>query len=150
MTQTIPGWTAQSQTLGYATGAGTWSPPAGVAQHSGAPIPPNAEFFGLPPNEIGAVRSAQTTLTVSKRPWSMAARIALGLGITATIVGGFIASLIANSPRGRPVFANGDRTFQVVLPTLIAVVVTGIVLRLTRFRQVCTYVGTHGVARHSL
>ena len=54
-----------------------WVPSDGVTRHSGDPIALTADFFAEPPDVIGEVISAETSLTTDQRPWKLVSRLAL-------------------------------------------------------------------------
>src|SRR4051794_39235778 len=99
MTQTQPYGPPAPVALNYARRASLWAPPPGVLSHGEAPIPADAEFFVPPPPQIGAVQSAATTLTLSKGPWPVAARLGLGFGVTVAVAA-LAAWIIGSNSRG--------------------------------------------------
>jgi hypothetical protein len=67
-----------------------WSPPPTVTEHNGDRLDPELEFFVAPPAEIGAVRSAHTSLKKGERARPTPIRAAVGLGVGAV---GFLLSM---------------------------------------------------------
>src|SRR5438477_10601031 len=70
------------------TGSGAWTPPANVTEHDGNPLSPQQDFFVTPPPEIGAIKTAHSSLTRGKKV-SLARRIlwaafwfAIGFGLS--------------------------------------------------------------------
>jgi hypothetical protein len=110
-----------------------------VQNHGGLPIPDNAEFFAPPPEEIGPVISAHTTLRQGVEPTSMGARL-LGGG-AAALLGLLIGALIINGAGVKSAFWV---FFLCVVPALCAF---GIALLATGFTHTCTYIGREGVAK---
>jgi hypothetical protein len=114
---------------------------AKLTNHGGGPVSPDSDFFAEPPPEIGPVFSAYTSLTTSKRPWSLGARLVLtGL---AGLVGLGIGSLVVVFARPREEF------WQFFCPTVGSVVGVAICRALTRFSHTCSYVGRDGIAKFS-
>lgn len=109
----------------------TWAPPPGVTRHAGVPTEPDADFFADPPEEIGEVLSAESTLKTTKRPWKATSRFVL-----AGLIGWCGAMLL-------PLFGVQETAWEVVLFLLIAL----IVWYLTRFDHTCSFVGKNGLAR---
>ena len=48
----------------------SWTPSPTLNKHSGEPLASDADFFVPPPEVIGEIRSAHTTLVASKQPYS--------------------------------------------------------------------------------
>jgi len=53
--------------------------PDEIKNHGGDFLPDDADFFVDPPEEIGPVLSAYSTLRQGKKPWPLWLRVALGL-----------------------------------------------------------------------
>jgi hypothetical protein len=112
-----------------------------LTNHGGGPLPASSDFFALPPDEIGPVVSAHTTLFAGKRPRSPGVRlIASGL---AGLVGLAAGSLIVILFRPRA------ELWHILWPSAGSLL--GVILGrvLTRFVHVCSYVGRDGVARYT-
>src|SRR5436305_1458122 len=77
------GESSESATL--ADEAPAWTPGPDVLNHAGDPIAADADFFAPPPDEIGTVITAHSTLRRGQRPFSAPARGAL------MFVPGFVA-----------------------------------------------------------
>jgi hypothetical protein len=107
--------------------------------HAGGRLSPQVDFFAPPPEEIGPVTSAQSTLQRGKEPWSAGARLVLaGLaGMAGLLLGAVLVFVL----RVRSDF------WQVVWPFGGGALSLAVALHLTRFRHTCTYVGQEGVAR---
>jgi hypothetical protein len=108
-----------------------WSPPAGAGTHAGGAIGPEMDFFIPPPEEIGAVVSAHSTLRRDQRPLSPSARTAV------VFLPGFAAMVAL------PYVGVTDAAWQV--GAFLALV--ALLGYLTRFAHACTYVGKEGIAR---
>ena len=116
-----------------------WSPPEGVTRHSGDPVVADADFFAAPPEEIGEVISAESTLASGRRPWKTASRVALsGLVAWAIAMGAGFFLEQANP---------ADLGFARFLEGLIGLIVFPLIWIATRFHHSCSYVGKLGLAR---
>lgn len=107
-----------------------WTPTDEVRHHNGDPLPLDLVFFAPPPEEIGPIFTAHSTLKVGKRPRSVTSRFLLAGGLGSLAAVG--VSYFDSSP---------------VWPVLAFLVVAGVVLLLTRFSHRVDYVGRDGVAR---
>jgi hypothetical protein len=110
-----------------------------VPNHAGEPLPADADFFALPPDEIGPIVSAYTTLRQGKQPLSTGARL-IGLGF-AGLAGLGVGVLLVTLAQVRSEF------WQVVWPLGGGVACLALALWATGFTHTCTYVGQEGVAR---
>jgi hypothetical protein len=110
-----------------------------LANHGGGPLPGDSDFFADPPEAIGPVLSAHTTLTARKQPWRSGGRLILAgiVGLAGLLVGAVIVVLA--TPRGD--------FWQILWPTVGSLLGVGIAYGVTRFSHVCTYVGRDGVAK---
>lgn len=111
-----------------------------VRNHGGGSLSPKDEFFADPPEEIGKVFSAHTTLRKGTEPMAPGAR--LTWAIVAGGVGLAIGLVIALAIKKAPVL-------QLFIPLSLGGLGLGIVLWATRFKHHCTYTGSEGVARFS-
>ena len=128
---------------GYAE---AWSPGDGVTAHNGATLPTNHDFFQAPPNEIGAVISAYSTLSVGQQPWSTAVRGILVAGTTSLIYGLlYWASSGEHRPQDPPWYF-----FAIIMPSFVIAFTIWIIVWFTRFRHRCSYVGKVGAALYQL
>ena len=119
-----------------------WTPVATVQTHAGTPLSLEDDFFAAPPAEIGAISTAQTTLTRAMRPWHWITRLLLVAGVAFAVT----AALLIVFRHGIGKDVEGE-----ALVVLIGVAVGAIVvLPLTRFAHVATFVGSAGVARYRL
>ena len=109
-----------------------------IRNHGGASLSAKDEFFVDPPEEIGPVISAYTTLRKGAEPMSQGARLgtAIVAGMVALIIGVVIALALKNAP-----------ALQILIPLSLGGAALGIALWATSFKHHCTYVGRDGVAR---
>ncbi|MCY2962422.1 MAG: hypothetical protein NT069_02015 [Planctomycetota bacterium] len=116
-----------------------WVPGDDVVAHNGDPLPEDLDFFADPPEEIGEVYTAWSTLTDGKAPWGVMLRL-----IFAAMLGG--ASFLALFLLFHFVFDWSPLVsgLGAVIGSAVAGVVTIIA---TGFRGACTYVGEAGIAR---
>jgi hypothetical protein len=110
-----------------------------LPNHGGDPLPRNADFFVEPPDEIGEIKSAHTTLRHGQAPWALAPRLLLAGGIALAVALGAFALLHAAKAR--------NLAWLVLLPGGVGLLALAVVMHLTRFVHSCTYVGKEGVAR---
>jgi hypothetical protein len=111
-----------------------------IRNHGGGTIHPRDDFFVSPPEEIGEVTSAYTSLRKDVNPMSPGAR--LTSAIIAGVVGLAIGLAIA--------FSIKNKALQVILPLGLATIGLLIVIFATGFRHSSTYVGKEGVARYKV
>ncbi len=112
-----------------------WDPHEDVVTHGASEIPANMHFFRDPPDDIGEVKTAWSTLEHGKRPMAMGTRFFVGC-ITAVIIIA-LGVLIGESP------------FDIIC--YIAGPVTGICIwAALGFKHTCSYVGAEGMARYVL
>jgi hypothetical protein len=108
-----------------------------IRNHAGSPLSPKDDFFVGPPEEIGDVISAYTSLRKGVEPMTPGAR--LGGAIVAGVVGLALGIVIA--------LAIKNAFFQIVVPLSLGGLGLAIVLFATGFKHTCTYAGKDGVAR---
>jgi hypothetical protein len=114
--------------------------PGVIPDHRGNPPQPPFLLFVEPSPEIGAIKSAESTVRQGGGPMSMTRRLIIALG-----VGGGILVLIASLA-----LLDHDRAEANAIQLLayfLAIVGFLVALFLTRFRATCTYVGMNGVER---
>ncbi|CAK9002499.1 Uncharacterized protein SCF082_LOCUS7371 [Durusdinium trenchii] len=69
-----------------------WTPPEGIPGHAGTPIPSDLDFFEPPPEEIGEIVSAWSSLSTDKEPmgptlrWILAFVIGVGGWLGGTLL----------------------------------------------------------------
>jgi F0F1-type ATP synthase assembly protein I len=116
----------------------SWTPPQGLTNHADVELKGDIDLFAPPPDEIGEVLSANSTLKQGTQPWALATRLALGfmVGSILGVIAFFAIMLIEGLPEW--MFIIGAIGFGA--GCLITVLVTG-------FSHTCTYVGREGCAR---
>jgi len=110
-----------------------------VHDHADGRLPPDADFFADPPPQLGALRSADTTLREGVPPWPPWLRLLLLAGLGG-VGGGAGAELVRAWPSPVP-------ALNWLLPAVPAAVAVLAGWSLTRFRHACSYVGSGGLAR---
>ncbi len=116
---------------------GSWTPPEDVKDHAGVAIPPSADFFCDPPEEIGEVLSAFTTMKKTDQPTSLAVRLVIAFFAGAVgLVLGILIAINITTP-----------FWQVFWTVGLTGLGLGITLLMTGFSHTCTYVGREGVAK---
>ena len=108
--------------------------------HSGDVIGPHADFFVPPPDGIGPVISASTTLTTDQQPFNLVAASALRL--LAGAVPAFLFVWIMQSAFGYKV----DAFSRYALATALGLVGVAVAVYFTQFHHTCSYVGRDGIA----
>jgi hypothetical protein len=121
------------------TAAQVWTPPTDVTRHAGTAIPADMDFFAAPPQDIGTIITADSTLKTDSEPLSTPARIGWAVligAITVVIVG------------------LGLRFFNIQLNLAILITLTGIIAVLAYmgigFGGQCSFVGDRGIAEFTL
>ncbi len=119
-----------------------WRPEAGLTDHAGRPIAADWEFFVAPPPEIGAIRSAHTTLRTDMQPRSIGTRLGY---LLLSLLGGVALSFVLRR------VLSPDREFApdlLVAIVMVAALLVGVAIFVrTRFRHCCTFVGEQGLLR---
>ncbi len=113
-----------------------------LPDHSGQQRGAEAEFFAEPPAEIGKVRSAESTLKPGRQPMALPLRL-----LIAGILGGGIVSGGYWLARDA---GQADRDTYQILGWVFGMMAVGVVLLITRFKVVCSFVGEQGVAKFTL
>lgn len=117
----------------------SWEPPDDLQTHSGEEIDRDADFFADPPEELGELLSAHTTLTFGKEPVSLPVRLVVSL---------LVAMLGAAVGTGIVVAAGVETVFwMLVWPVGLALIGGAIALLFMGFSHTCTYVGREGVVK---
>ena len=116
-----------------------WTPPPGVTDHLGEPLGFDADFFVPPPPEIGAIRTADTSLALGGQGLSQWLRVerTLAVGLFAGSVAWLLMKLA--EPRDESAWWIGG----VLCGWGAGLLAWG----KERYRHACYYVGAHGVAR---
>jgi len=119
-----------------------WRPDEQISRHAGVPLETETEFFVGPPQDIGQVITADSTLRLGKQPIPPFLRCVLSL-----LIGGAVVLLIV----GIAVMAGLMLDVIIILLGFMgALVVAAIAFFLMRFKHVCSFVGTAGLARYTL
>jgi hypothetical protein len=113
--------------------------PRPLANHVGEPLSEDADFFAPPPEEIGPIVSAHTTLRRTHKPTSAGVRL-ISAGVCGLIGLGIGAAVVA-------VFNIRGDFWQVLWLLGGGLAALGGVLWWTHFKHTCTYVGQEGIAR---
>jgi hypothetical protein len=119
-----------------------WTPSAEETGHGGLAIPAECIFFTAPPEGIGKVLSAWSTLRPGQRPWTPLER-AIGVGIFPTVFIVLAIVTFCRTTEFTPRWFAGLGCFG-----LLAAYLTGGVWFLSQlhFSPVCTFVGDRGIA----
>lgn len=121
-----------------------WLPPPTVTEHTGEPLSPKYDFFASPPDEIGEIRSAYSSLKKGEQFNTLRARLR-GVAVVAAFG---VAVAIGLELAARVLTSLAEETH---LPRAFWAAVPGAALgvllwRLTRSRGLCNYVGSTGCA----
>jgi hypothetical protein len=113
-----------------------WAP--AVTDHMGVPLPDDRDFFAAPPQEIGKVLSAWSTLGTQKQPMHAGWRafwmvVVAGLGAAVGLWLVKVADLWGTA-------------WAVFWPVFLAAAGAAIVWVSSGFGHTCTFVGTEGIA----
>lgn len=121
-----------------------WSPPEDVTLHNGEKITDDMEFFAGPPDEIGKVFTAWSSLTAGKAEMNSASRWLIRVGITGACatVGYYIGDAL-RGPFDGPAQTYILGGLGLLLGLLVAFLMTG-------FSHKCSFVGEAGFAEWSL
>lgn len=121
-----------------------WLPPPAVTEHTGEPLSPQFDFFASPPDEIGEIRSAYSSLKKGEQFNTLRARLR-GVAVVAAFgvavaIGLELAAHVLTSLAQE---THLPRAFWAAVPGAAF----GMLLwRLTRSRGLCNYVGSTGCA----
>jgi hypothetical protein len=121
-----------------------WSPPEEVTLHNGEKIPDSMEFFASPPEEIGEVLTAWSSLGAGKAEMNSASRwlIRIGVAGACTTVGYYIGDAL-RGPADGPTQTFILAALGLLLGVLLAVIFTG-------FKHTCSFVGAAGFSEWTL
>jgi hypothetical protein len=115
-----------------------------VMSHAGTPLDPDLVLFCEPPESIGEVQTAWTTLQYGKQPKPMILRLGVALALTAACP---VFAVVVSRAAG---LNNIDPAWLIGSSLIVGLVLGGIALAATRFKHVCSYVGTAGMSRHTI
>jgi hypothetical protein len=119
-----------------------WQPHEQIVRHAGMPLESETEFFVAPPQDIGEVITADSTLRYGKQPISPLLRCVLSLVLGAALVL-FVGGIVVMSD------LKLDPSI-ILLGCLGGFVVAAIAFFTMGFKHVCTFVGAAGIARYTL
>lgn len=117
-----------------------WVPPAELTGHDSSAIPKDRVFFAKPPETIGRVVSAWSTLRAGKRRRPVG-KCSLWAGSIAGVL--VLLGEFAWVPLVSPRSADAVRLFVNILAAVVALIVF---FAMFRFRAQCTFVGEDGIA----
>ena len=118
----------------------TWQPDPEVTSHAGEPLSDQLHFLHPPPDEIGEVITAFSTLKKGKKPMPLATRQLVILAPGALVLLGILQVQ-------KQIFPN-ETLRDSLWPGMIGGMFVALIMYLvTRFRHTMTYVGRAGVAR---
>ena len=121
-----------------------WNPPPAVTEHLGAPLAPDRDFFVAPPADIGAIRTAYTTLKKGVRSKPMPVRVAMSLAYGSV---GFLLALGLQSLTGILMLPSDlTGTPPVLWEAILALPVAYLGWRESAFRHSCSFAGELGCA----
>ncbi len=115
-----------------------WTPAPDIVDHLDCAISPSWDFFAPPPENIGRLYTAASTLTKEEEPWSMASRAMLAGGI-------FLVCTVITFGIG--IAFQWDPVAYLVVGPAIGGVGGLIAWFCTSFEHAVTYVGEEGCAR---
>jgi len=121
-----------------------WNPPPEVTEHNGEPLGPNLDFFQAPPAEIGAIRSAHTSLQkgVRERPVPLRATLALvagAVGFLLTLGFDYLTKILL-------VLSDMTRTPLILWEIIFIPLWVWLGWRKSGFKHFCTFAGESGCA----
>jgi len=121
-----------------------WNPPPDVTEHNGEPLAPDLDFFLAPPAEIGAIRTAHTSLKKGVRERPVPLRVVLALAAGAV---GFLLTL-GFDHLTKILLVISDITRTPVLLWEVVFVPLWVYLgwRKWGFKHFCTFSGEYGCA----
>ncbi len=115
------------------TSGASWQPHTNLISHAGLPLTVDADFFISPPSQIGELISVATTLPNSTQPLPVGIRWAVIVG------SGMLSAILLQV------------VFQITgLSFLVGMTAGTTAWYLTRFKHICSFVGTKGLARYDI
>jgi hypothetical protein len=122
-----------------------WNPPSAVTEHNGKPLAGDRDFFVEPPAEIGAVRSAHTSLTKGAQAKSIPVRVAMALAFG---VVGFLLAIGFHWLTGILIIpATLTGTPPALWAAILAPLPAYLGWRRSAFKHWCNFVGHDGCAQ---
>ena len=121
-----------------------WTPPSQVTEHTGEPLARNLDFFAAPPPEIGAIRTAHTSLKTGMRQRPGALRVTLALvagavGFLLTLGFDYLTKILF-------VVSEMTRTPVIFWELLFVPLWAYLGWRKSGFKHFCTFAGEKGCA----
>jgi hypothetical protein len=113
-----------------------WQPPPGVSAHDGSPLPPDLDFFAVPPREIGPVSSAYSSLKQGAPAGTLLLRTSI---IGASLLLGFCGGMLTPNKK------EGLHVGAIIITTLSGCLGVTIAFLCASNHQ-CHFVGEDGVA----
>ena len=113
-------------------------PTGATVDHAGRAAALDADFFARPPAAIGPVWSADTTVRTTARPWSPAARVAVGAVVGLAILSLFVFAASRNSLI--------ERQGNLWMGSILGGAMVPLAWFVTRRRDECSFVGRDGLA----
>jgi hypothetical protein len=121
-----------------------WNPPPTVTEHNGEPLAPDLDFFVEPPAEIGAVRTAHTSLKKGVRERPVALRV--GLALVAGAVGFVLTVGFDHLTKILFVASDITRTPLVLWYSIFVPLWVYLGWRKSAFKHFCSFAGDYGCA----
>ncbi len=116
-----------------------WVPKGGITRHTGSPIPPEMDFFVVPPPDIGKILSADSTLTTLQQPLPLGIRLLIALAVGLVMA---VATFFAIAPL----------QLDLMLPLILGI--GGLVGLLAyfsiQFSHRCSFVGDSGIVEYRI
>ena len=124
---------------------GIWSPSSTLTDHQGGSLAPESDFFVAPPQEIGEVKSAHTSLKKGVKAKTVPVRIAIAA--VAGVVG-FVAAMGLDRVTGILLVPAGmTGTPDALWAAVFGLLPAYIAWRKTAFKHFCQFVGAEGCAQ---
>lgn len=126
------------------TGPGIWTPPPRVTDHQGDKLDPESDFFVVPPDQIGAVKSAGTSLKIGVAGTPARARVRASAiwFVTGYILAWYLDPFMILTKTAEATHIAGP-----VWYALIGSIAAFIAMHQIRPRGLCTFVGERGCAQ---
>ena len=121
-----------------------WIPPPNVTEHNGEPLTPDLDFFIAPPAEIGAIRSAHTSLKQGERERPVPLRVVLAavggvVGFLLTLAFDYLTKILF-------VVSSITRTPVILWEVIFVPLWVYLGWRASGFQHFCTFAGDRGSA----
>lgn len=119
-----------------------WNPPDGLMTHADMPIAADMDFFISPPEEVGEVLSAFSTLSRKKEPMGATTRLIIGMVVAFVCWLGLWLIISMSNPL--------DGGMGHVVGGIVGLIGFAITYAFTGFKHTCTFVGKKGIARYTI